>query len=138
MVVARGLAVDVETGQSAPLPDPDITDVGHLAERAVGFGCASVLVVDHTAYNSLAPVVRQWTVESSERFEAAHYVRCGSQAVSVIYLPEDAAGQAGPWRGLEPGELVLALRAFQRAVGVPWLDSPGRTTERLILSTHPR
>lgn len=62
----------------------------------------------------------------------------GAGPVTVVLVPLDEGGKAGPWAGLSGAELVDALRVLHELLGVPWQHSVGRTAEHLILSTHPR
>jgi hypothetical protein len=137
-VAFAGLVVDAGTGQSRPLPDVDITHAGHVAAAALDLGCGSVLVLDRLVSTSWIEHTPDQIVEQVTGWPAAWRV-LGSAGVTLVFLDVDAGGQvAGPWQGLDALELVRALRTFERLVGVPWLDSVGRTAERLIASTHPR
>lgn len=59
-------------------------------------------------------------------------------AVEIVVLANDAAGNAGPWLGLDAGELRDVFNTFARLVGTDWASSVGATAQDLILSTHPR
>lgn len=61
----------------------------------------------------------------------------GSWRVFVVRPEFDGGGVCGPWLGCDPRTVWQALTAFERAVGVSWAESIGRTAERLILATHP-
>ena len=64
--------------------------------------------------------------------------RWKASGVEVVELAADVARYAGPFDALEARELVDALAALRRVLGISWCSSVGRTAERLILETHPR
>lgn len=113
-------------------------DVAGLIRAAnAGTGSAAVFVVESSGWDG-AELGDGLEVTAAADGRPWRWRVDGEPPVSVVLLERDAAGQAGPWAGLEPRQLVDVFARLEKLLGVPWADGTGHTAERLILATHPR